>query len=209
MTRLVSLYGRSKMGAAPQYQFSLFSMSGAPTDPAQIDPEMLKDPILTADPRELSNVDAGIQALYAIAYMNPGITFGDLLRMSQNSLKGNIFGDLGNWTKKTLSDGIDKLGDIGGSTVRLLTDQEVQSGLQNYAAAYATGGQSAALQGLLGGEGDQSAIGQVMGFLSNLGKSSKSQVQQASMGTGLGSIDPKLLFLGMGGLIFVVLLLKK
>ena len=212
MTNLVTLEGKcgkSKLAAAPQYQFSLFSMSGkAEIDPTQLDPALLKDPILTADPLELSDIDAGIQALYAIDYLNPGVTFGDLISQSENSLSGNPLGDFGNWIKKTTSDGIDKLGNISGSTIRLLTDKEVRSGLQDYAAAYATSGGSAAIQGMLGGEEDQSAIGQVMGFLGGLGKSSKQQVRQAGYG-GISGIDPKLLMLGGGGLILLVLLLKK
>lgn len=212
MTKLVSLYGKCgqprKLGA-PQYQFSLFSMSGAPVDPTKLDPNLIKDPILTVNPLELSNVDAGIQALYAIAYTYPGITFGEILKKSENKL-GNIFGDFGNWVSKSIGDAGDKIGEWSGGAVRLLTDREVRSGLQDYAAAYATGGQSSAIQGLLGGEGDNSTVNQVMKFLGSLGSNSKAQVQQAGFGgMDFGNIDPKLLAIGAGGLILLVLLLKK
>jgi len=208
MTKLVSMYGkRSSLGAAPQYQFSLFSMSGA-ADPTKMDPNLLKDPILTANPLDLSDIDAGIQALYALEYAYPGITFGEILKRSENRL-GNMFGDFGNWVSKTVSNAGNKMGDWGGDAVRLLTDKEVRSGLQDYAAAYATGGASAGIQGMIGGEGDQGVFNQVMGFLGSLGKGSKSQVQQAGITTGWGGMDPKILAMGAGGLILLVLLLKK
>lgn len=213
MTKLVSLYGKcgqhKKLGA-PQYQFSLFSMSGAaPVDPTKLDVNLIKDPILTVNPLELSDIDAGIQALYAIAYTYPGITFGDILKKSKNKL-GNIFGDFGNWVSKSVGDAGDKLGEWGGDAVRLLTDKEVRSGLQDYGAAYATGGASMGIQGMLGGEGDSSTVNQVMKFLGSLGAGSKQQVQQAGFGgMDFGNMDPKFLALGAGGLILLVLLLKK
>lgn len=214
MTKLVSLYGRpGRLGAPPQYQFSLFSMSGSPgeaVDPTKMNPAVLKDPILTVDPRELSNVDAGIQALYTLAFAYPGLTFGQLLEKT-GRLSG-IFGDFGNWVSKTVGNAGDKLGEWGGDFVRLVTDREVRDGLKDYAAAYYTGGASAGVQGMMGQGGKEAGmVDQAMAFLSNLGKGQKqnaAQIQQAGFG-GMNFSDPKIIAMGMGGIILLVLLLNK
>lgn len=215
MTKLVSLYGKRepvKIAAPPQYQFSLFSMSGT-IDPSKLPKELLNDPILTADPRDLSDIDAGIQVLYAITKKFPNITFGDLLD-KKNKMGGLLkaIGNFGNWCADKAGAVGDKLGDWGGDAIRLLTDREVRDGLKDYGAAYATGGQSVALEKFLGGqggEGEGSAVNGVMNFLSNLGKGSKQEVRQASFSGGIDFSDPKIMALGAGGLILLVLLLNK
>jgi len=213
MTKLVSMYGKNQVGAAPQYAFSLFSMSG---NGSQISEEMKNDPILSTDPRELSNVDAGIQVLYAINMLYPGITFGELANVSSEKLGKNIFekawdagGDLFKGGGKLLSDTASKVGDLSGSAFRLLTDKDVREGIMSYAAGYATGGQSMALEGFLGGEGGAPEVKDIMNFLGSLGKGSKNEVQQAGFDMDFSKMDPKWMALGAGGLILLVLLLKK
>jgi len=198
MSKLVTMYGK-KLGA-PQYQFSLFSMSGNGGN--------MNDDILNINPTELSNIDAGIQVLYAIEKEYPGITWGELISMSRKSKLGNIFGDFGNWVADKAGAVGDKLGDWGGSAVRLVTDKEVKDGITSYAASYATGGGSSALEGLFG-EDSGISLSQIKQLVSGLGQSSKQEVQAAGFGgMDFGNIDPKLLMIGGGALILLVLLLK-
>lgn len=193
---LVSMYGKPGLGA-PQYQFSLFSMSGRN--------DLQNDPIVNINPNDLSDVDAGIQALYIVAAMHPGITWGDFL--SRNSLGrkwyerwiGDPAKSLVSWTGDTISNVGDKLGDWGGSTVRLITDERVSSGLSNYGAAYLTGGGSEAAKSLFGGKAD---LGSVLEFLGGLGKKSKQSVEAAGL-------DMNTLIIFGGGLLLVVLLLRR
>lgn len=183
---LVSMYGRPRLGA-PQYQFSLFSMSGEAEKKA-----LENDEIANVDPRTLSDKDAGLQALYILAKIYPGLTWGDLLNYKQR-LGGNWLTDAGNWVAKTTSNAGDKIGEWGGSALRLLTDQEVADGIDHYVST-ATGGS----------EMDK--------FLQSLGLTSKKSVDKAGIGDGyfgdFGDITPTTLMVGGGLLLGIILLLK-
>lgn len=143
MTELVTMEGSERMG----HEFSLLKLMGADQS----------DPLLTANPLELSNEDAGIQLLYQISQKWPGVTWGDLMEIS----RGNDPDVLGKWKNPFKNIGrklqnltvqtFDYIGDKSGDAIRLLTDKEVRDGIASYGAAYATGGQSLALEGLFSG----------------------------------------------------------
>lgn len=189
------MYGRKKLGEAPK--FSIFSLSGN-----------ANHGILDIDPRELSNVDAGIWTLALLAEKHPGITWRQLASMnSKMSGIGDWFKRGVRWTKDAVGDTANFISDKSGSAIRLLTDEQVQAGLSRYGQAYATGGTSEGVRGLLDnfGGGGSDVQNQVMSFLSNLGGGTKRQINTAEAG-GFGGIDPKLLMMGAGGLILLVLL---
>lgn len=194
--KLMTLNGMgNRMG---QNKFSLISLTGNNGQ---------GDALLKVDPRELSDRDAGVWALYSIVKFNPGITWGDLLRKNVNLSGWNPFKNLGrkiqnvgndfsSWVGNTVSDAGDKLGEWSGDTIRLLTDKEVVDGLSQYGAAYATGGASMAVDGF-----------SLDGFLSSLGASTKKRVNTASIG-GFENVDPKILAMVAGGVILLVIALK-
>lgn len=200
---LVSLYGRPKLGA-PQYQFSLFSMSGADAEHP-----FFKDPIVQIDPRDLTDVDAGIQALYVIAKLHPGIRWRDMLPENRLGKKWwekvtEPFAAAVDWTGDKISAVGTQIGEWSGSSIRLATDEQVADGLGRYAAAAATGGMSEGANSLFDGG---LSLDSVTSFLGNLGKKSKQQINQAQAGT--LQIDQKtLMYGGIAGL-FLLLLLKK
>ena len=206
--KLVTLYGKPKLGA-PQYQFSLFSMSG------NNDGIFENDPLLQINPNDLSDIDAGIQALYLIAKQNPGIRWGDLLPSSRmgkrrwwqkagTSLKKGVI-NTAKWSAKTYAAAGDKLGEWGGDAIRLLTDKEVADGLGRYGAAAATGGTSEAAGSLFGGNINANSV---LDFLGGLGKSSKGAVNQAAAEAGI-TLDTKTMLIGGIGLLGFMMLMKK
>lgn len=152
------------------------------------------------NPRQLSNRDAGIWALALVAAENPGITFKQLLEHGRRR-KGKTMG--GWWTdfKSGIGDVKDGIGDIfsdtvdmigrkGGETIRLATDEQVVDGVSRYGMAYATGGGSELLTGLLGPSG--------VGFIEQLGINTKGST---------GGIKNEYLILGGGAVLLVVLIM--
>lgn len=197
MTKLVTMYGKkpSYNLGAPQYQFSLFSMSGKPEN----------DPILNMDLSKLSNIDAGIAALYAINKAYPGITWGQMLGLTpykkMGGKFGNFFRDTFSFTSRNIGDFVNWSGEKAGEAVRLLTDKEVVSGLSQYGAAYATGGASAGLTGMLDslgmGQGGQDILKKLLG---TLGMNAKQQTNT------IAGINPIYLIGGAGLLLLIVIL---
>lgn len=129
---------------------------------------------------ELSNFEAGIAFLTLVNDLNPGVTFGELgralddpetmaglwskLKKAASSVKNGV-GDV-------LKSTADYVGGVAGSAVRLVTDEKVIDGASRLGTAYATGGGSEAVKGVLGGG---SAADQVIDFISNLGNTFKTQ----------------------------------
>lgn len=205
--KLVSMYGRPRVGkcgqslGAPQYQFSLFSLMGN---------QGPMDEILSIDPRELDPVDAGVQTLYAFAKAKPGATWADIVAFSQGlSLGRKWYERLGSMIGNGIADAGDKIGDWTGAGIRLLTNKEVMSGVSQYAGAFATGGASAGVMGMLqnlGGSESGLSAGNIKDLLSSIGLKTQQNVQAA--GINIGQWDPKILAIAGGALVLVLLLLK-
>lgn len=207
MTRLRTMNG-SSMGQGPK--FSLISLSGPPGLA-----------LMETDPRQLSDVDAGIWTLAIIAKENPGIKWGDLLNKTQSmggwwtNLKKSV-GDYGKFVGNAISDSGDKFGEWGGDAIRLLTDKEVADGVSRYGQAYATGGQSEGVRGFLsslgisdsgeGGGAIDKLKKQFTDILGKIGQSSKDQVNKAGMGD--MNLSPMLLIGGLGFGLLLVLITK-
>lgn len=155
--------------------------------------------------RDLSNIDAAIWFVSMLAKRNPGLTWGDLLN-KKFTMGGNSWGDLGNWLYEKGGGLIDGAGEKLGDAFRLITDDEVQEGLESYGetaarayGAYVSGGASEMLPALFGGKGNQQA--QQAGF-NSLGQ----EVKRA-----FGGIDPLVLYMGGGFLLLItaMLIMKK
>lgn len=184
--KLVTLSGKSRALGQGKYSFSLFSMTGAA--------DMLK-----LNPRELSDIDAGIWALYRIDRMYPGITWGDIRRARKGIGKqklGRRWFEFG----KLLSDIGDKTGEWSGDVIRLLTDREVREGITQYASGFATGGVSTGIQGFLGQLGSGFPDLMKSNLLRSLGQTAKGEL--------IPGIPNYYLAIGGGGLLFMLLLLK-
>jgi hypothetical protein len=116
-------------------------------------------------------------------------------------------GDIKDGVGDVLKDTVSTVGSIGGDTVRLATDPKVISGASQLGAAYATGGGSSAVTGLLQSLGmSQGSANQVTDFISSLGDNFKtqSQLQAASMGGG-GAMGGALPWVLAGGVVLVLL----
>jgi len=97
--------------------------------------------------------------------MYPGITWREFFEMGDNQKLSGWWTDLKKGTssvyegtKQMIGDTVKGLGDVGGSTVRLLSDEQVSSTVSRAGAAYATGGSSeglAAIFAALGSGGKQ------------------------------------------------------
>lgn len=151
--------------------------------------------------RDLSDIDAAIWFLAMLVKNNPELTWGDLLN-KKFTMAGNVFGDFGNWLVDTGGNIVDGAGDKFGDAVRLFTDEDVQSGLQRYGemgaagfAAYSSGGASAILPAMFGGQGDQQQ--QQVGFAA-MGQ----QVKNA-----FGGVNPTMLYIGGGALFFMMMMM--
>lgn len=191
MTELITMAGRNgNYLGQPKFQFSLFSMAGT-------------SDLLKLDPRELSDQDAGVWALYFIDRMYPGITWGDILSAKQK-LGKKWWERAGSMIGNGLSDIGDKIGDWGGSAIRLVTDQTVRDGLKDYAAAYVTGGTSAGIQGLFKELNLPDFL--KSDLLSSLGRNTK--IQAASAGQLIEGLDNKILLLAGGGILMVFMLMS-
>ena len=111
-----------------------------------------------ANPRELSNIDAGFVFWKLVADLYPGITWRQAFELGkEKKLSGwwtdlkNGVGDIYDGTKTVIGDIFEGTGDVGGSTVRLLADEEVSGTIARGAAAYYTGGTSEGIMGILSG----------------------------------------------------------
>jgi len=164
----------------------LVNLSGQPKK--AINPELAKINI-----KELDDVGAGLVFLRIVAQMYPGITWGQLMAMKNNkNTMGrslwdkfkNFTGDLYDGGAQLIGDVVGGTGDILGSAVRLVTDEEVANGLSRAGAAYATGGSSEGLMAILG----------------SFGNSAKAQASK----------NPMLFYgaIGLGGLIIFMLVKK-
>ena len=111
--------------------------------------------------------------------------------------------DTFSFTTRNAGDFINWAGDKAGDAIRLLTDKEVMEGLRAYGSAYATGGSSEGIMGMLQGlpPQGQDFFNKLIG---GMGRNTKTQV--AGFG-GLGQIPPIYLLAG-AGLILLVLILK-
>ncbi len=197
-TKLVTLSGRNSAALGqPKFQFSLFSMAG-------------KADFLKVDPRELNDIDAGIWMLALIDHYYPGITWGEIYEATRGaqlgkSWLGRQIASIGDFIGTGISDAGDKIGEWTGDTIRLITDKEVRDGIKEYATAYATGGQSVALDQVV----SQLAAGDIPigDMLSRIGKNTKTNY--ASMGAQLiEGVDNKFLLIGGAGFLFLILLLR-
>ncbi len=121
----------------------------------------IKSQVININPRELSNFDAGLVFWSLVAELWPGITWGEVAQIAQEQkmkkqkMSGwwtsakNAVGDIYDGTKTIIGDIFEGGGDVAGSAVRLITDEEVISGVSRGATAYATGGSSEGLMGIL------------------------------------------------------------
>lgn len=123
----------------------------------------------------VDDITLGLLVLDAIAKENPGITVSGMLNLAASRKNetmagygvGDFFRQVGNVVKAPIdyvgdkiSDAVGMVGRVGGDTVRLAADEQVQAGVSRLAAAYATGGTSEAA----GGIGSK-----IADFLGNLG----------------------------------------
>jgi len=162
------------------------------------------------DVSKLSDFDAGLIFLKMASEFKPGLKFGDFIQ------RPGLHGWLTNFTKSVTNivgktvEGVgdvlkntgDYIGEKAGSTIRLASDQDVQQAVIRAASAYATGGQSLAVESVLSNIGGTPSNNPVtvagQGFKENYA---------AIMGP--GGINPMYLMAGMGGLILVVLLTQR
>lgn len=106
------------------------------------------------DPLKLNDFEAGVFFLGSVDKMKPGITFGELMSIGEQTSMSGF--DLFRMTGNLLGDAKDLIGEVArgtgsmvGSTVRLLTDEQVINGLTKGAAAYSSGGASGGIQGMI------------------------------------------------------------
>ena len=137
----------------------------------------------------VDDITLGLLVLDAIAKEYPGITVSGMLNLAANrkaEVMGYSFGDFVRQVGNVLKAPIDYVGDkisdaaglvgrVGGQSVRLAADEQVQSGVSRLATAYATGGTSEAAGGL---------GSKVADFLGNLGATFR---QDASGGVNVAS----------------------
>jgi len=161
------------------------------------------------DISKLSDFDAGLVFFKIASDMIPGLKFGDFLQ------KPGLHGWLTDFRKgitKTVGKVVEGTGDVlkntgnwigekSGEAIRLASDKDVQDTIIRAGQAYATGGQSEALNSILGQFGGTPKNNPVtvagQGFKQNY----------ASMS--MGNINPMYLAAGVGGLILVVLLTQR
>ncbi len=124
-------------------------------------PRPFNETLININPRELSNTQAGLVFFKIVAEAYPGITWGQWAEMAKNykgnkrlsgaweNFKGGV-GDIYDGVAGVSKDVISGVGDIGGSTIRLLTDEEVAGTVMRAGSAYATGGGSEGLLAMFG-----------------------------------------------------------
>lgn len=158
--------------------------------------------------KDLTPIDAAILTLATIAKEEPGITWGDMANRPNQTMGKKWYEKFASWVGTGTSDLVGKIGEIGGSTIRMLTDKQVMDGVKSYAAAYATGGQSMSAEGLFqnlfGQSGSTDQIAQLKTALASFGG-------QAQRGGGLESIRNNYLMIGgigLGALLLVMIARK-
>lgn len=171
------------------------------------------------DVGSLSNFEAGLAFLTLVDKLVPGITWNQLDSLAAGygaggrmagwwtDLKHSV-GDVKDGIGDVLKSTVDVVGGIGGDTIRLGTDPKVLSGVSQIGMAYATGGGSAGVTGLLQSLGMSSgSANQVTDFISSLGNNFKtqSQLQAAGMGGGGGAMGGALPWVLAGGVVLVLL----
>jgi len=132
----------------------LVNLSGAQPKKA-INPEVAKIPI-----KDLDDPGAGLVFLKMVTDMYPGITWGQLMAMKRKptlsgwwtDFKGGV-SDIYGGGKTFIGDVVEGTGDVLGSGVRLMTDEQVAGSVTTAAGMYATGGISGALLGIFSGVG--------------------------------------------------------
>lgn len=161
----------------------------------------------------MSNFEAGIAFLTLLNRLSPGITFGQLAsvldspsgRMAGWNPLGDIYHAVGavkDGIGDVLKDTASAIGGSAGDAVRLVTDEKVIDGAARLGTAYASNGGSEGVRSALGGGG--SVVDQLIGFVSNLGSSFKSNTptMQADVGGLPGGVLPWAI---AGGAVLVIL----
>lgn len=171
------------------------------------------------DVTSLSNFEAGIAFLTLVDKLVPGVSWdqldalakgygaGDRLSGWWTDLKHSV-GDVKDGIGDVLKSTVDVVGGVGGSTVRLATSPTVISGVSQMGAAYATGGGSTAVTGLLQSLGmSPDSSKQMTDFISSLGDNFKTQagLQASSVGGGGGAMGGALPWVLAGGVVLVLL----
>lgn len=183
----------------------------------------MKTPLLVtmAGPRggfdldSMSNFEAGIAVLVALDKVYPGIRWRDLPALAGRpeimggwwtDLKKSV-GDVKDGIGDVLKDTFDYVGEAGGATVRLATDEKVIDGASRIGTAYATNGGSEGIRQLFGGGGGSgSPADAILSFLSGLGEKAKSANVQAA---GMTGMSPAILPWAIGGGLLLVLLMGR
>jgi len=180
---------------------SLISMAG-PTD---------------FDVSKLSNFEAGIAALMVAAQVYPGLTWGDVARLTAGEKMGGWWTDLKH-VAGDVKDGVgdvfkgvgDWVGDKGGEVVRLGTDEKVIDGASRLGTAYATGGGSEGARGFLEQLGLSSdSSGSIMDFISGLGDSFKGGSGDGVNKSSILGMDAKVFPWAVAGVAVLVLVFGK
>lgn len=146
--------------------------------------------------QNLSDTAAGLIFWKQVLELDPNITWRDIMH-SQERLSGlfsnlwrktkNAVGDVVGGTGKIISNVGDKMGDWGGSAIRLATDEKVQDGVSRGIMAYASGGGSEAAKSMLSSFGSKTK-----NPVSEAGKQYKTMLASANF----GGIDPKYIMVG-------------
>lgn len=163
----------------------------------------------------MSNFEAGLAFLGVVNQLYPGIKFGQLpllaggqvetMGFSLSSLNPvrafnavkDIVGDVKDGVGDVIKDTFHTLGDVGGSTVRLVTDEKVVDGATKAYTSYSTGG-------LLSSDGNGGALGDLVNFISTLGSNVKQSAASAVASPGglPGGILPWAV--GLGAFVFLL-----
>lgn len=160
----------------------------------------------------VSNFEAGLITLAELNRMVPGITWRQMFAGVDKQVMSGWLTDLGHIAGKTVrsvgevvSTTLDYGGSKAGEAVRLVADDKVMNAATTAAAAYATGGGSAALQGLTGG--DKGAADSIWQFIAALGSNAKEQAAGLNTaGTSLGGMPSGALpWVIAGGVVLVLM----
>ena len=158
-----------------------------------------------------SDIAAGLIFWKQILESDPDLTWGDVLAGNYPGLSGffsdlwrkskNVVGDVYSGFGKIISDTGDKIGDWGGSAIRLWSDKSVQDAIYRATNAFSTGGASEMGKSVLEMFGSKTK-----NPISEAGKQYKNMLAQAPY---FGGIDPKIVMGSAAGLIIVVLLMSR
>lgn len=159
------------------------------------------------DYQSMSDFEAGLGALALVGKMYPGARFKDLAAIAARGpvamggwltdsfrAVSRVTGDIKDGLGDVLKDTISTVGDVGGSSVRLVTDEKVLDGASKIAAAYESGGASTAITSLFG-----SGAQPLQDFISTLGQNFKDLVAQQAPAAGGGAKSASVLPWVLGG----------